>query len=395
MSILTQAVCPVCGSENVSPFFDLPNVPTHCNVLLATREDALAVSRGDIKLVFCHACGHIYNGVFDPGLMTYTQQYENSLHFSPRFQEFAGELAEGLTERHHLHNKVVIDVGCGKGDFLRLISRLGPNKGYGFDPSFVPSENGENSGDVTFIQDFYSEKYSNYHADLICCRHVLEHIKEPCQFVANIRRAADQSNRAIVYFEVPNALFILRDLSVWDIIYEHCGYFTPNSLVRLFQNCQFEILRHDEAYGGQFLSLEAMLNRDHVEPRAVSTDYSIHHLEQLTEEFSQRYRERLTYWTYMLEELIDQGQRVVLWGAGSKGVTFLNAVPKANVISNVVDINPRKQGMFIAGTGQKIVSAEFLQKNPPDCVLVMNRLYETEIRKMLQSSAPHAEILVV
>ncbi len=355
----------------------------------------MSVPRGNIDLAFCHTCGHIYNAVFDAELMKYNQQYENSLHFSPRFQEFADQLAESLTSRYDLHNKVVVDVGCGKGDFLRLMSQAGANKGYGFDPSYVPNGDLDAASNVTFIQDFYSEKYSDYRADMICCRHVLEHIEQPCQFVANIRRSVEPNSSAVVYFEVPNALFSLRDSSVWDIIYEHCGYYTPNSLIHLFQSSGFEVLKHEEAYGGQFISIEAVLAHGQAEPRSISTNYSIQHLQQLTEEFSQRYREKLTYWTYMLEELAEQSQKVALWGAGSKGVTFLNTVPKADSICHVIDINPRKQGMYIAGTGHKIVSAEYLRDDPPDSVLVMNRLYESEIRQMLHDIAPNAEVLVV
>ncbi len=395
MSIPSRSNCPVCGSSDVSAFFDLPKVPTHCNILLTTREEAVAVPRGDIGLVFCHTCGHIYNAVFDPELMKYNQQYENSLHFSPRFQEFAEQLAESLTSRYNLYQKVVIDVGCGKGDFLRLMSRAGNNKGYGFDPSYVPNGDLDTASDLTFIQDFYSEKYSSYRADMICCRHVLEHIEQPCDFLAGIRRSIDPNDHSVVYFEVPNALFSLRDSSVWDIIYEHCGYFTPNSLIYLFQAAGFEVLHHEETYGGQFISIEAVLAHGDAAARTISTNYSILHLKQLADEFSQRYREKLTYWTYMLEELAEQSQKVALWGAGSKGVTFLNTVPKANTIRHVVDINPRKQGMYIAGTGHKIVSAEYLLDDKPDSVLVMNRLYELEIRQMLHNIAPDAEVLVV
>ncbi|MBK8019887.1 MAG: methyltransferase domain-containing protein [Chloroflexi bacterium] len=394
MSNSERTSCPVCGNCELNTFFDLPGVPTHCNVLLPTREQALTVPRGNIRLAFCHTCGHIFNIAFDPELMAYTQQYENSLHFSPRFQEFADELAEGLTHRYTLQNKVIVDVGCGKGDFLRLMARNGSNRCYGFDPSYVPTPEDEQQQEITFVQDFYSEKYSEYQADLICCRHVLEHIQEPRAFLADIRRSMLAGDSSVVYFEVPNALFSLRDLSVWDIIYEHCGYFTPNSLIRLFADSGFEILRQEEAYGGQFISLEATLPQNH-NGHAPSSDWTIRHLEQLTIDFSQRYREKLTYWTYMLEELEEQDQRVVLWGAGSKGVTFLNANPAKNSIAQVVDINPRKQGMFTAGTGHQIVSVESLQEHRPDVVLVMNRLYESEIRQMLRDSAPNAEILVV
>ena len=70
--------------------------------------------------------------------MEYTQSYENSLHFSPGFQKFAADLADRLITRYNLRGKDVIDIGCGKGDFLKLICARGGNRGVGFDPSYVP-----------------------------------------------------------------------------------------------------------------------------------------------------------------------------------------------------------------------------------------------------------------
>jgi C-methyltransferase C-terminal domain len=65
----------------------------------------------------------------------------------------------------------------------------------------------------------------------------------------------------------------------------------------------------------------------------------------------------------------------------------------------VVDINPRKQGHYVAGTGQTIVGPKRLHAFRPDVVLVMNPLYRREILQALQglgvrsdvvSIAPHA-----
>jgi hypothetical protein len=76
-------------------------------------------------------------------------------------------------------------------------------------------------------------------------------------------------------------------------------------------------------------------------------------------------------------------QRVVVWGSGSKGITYLNMLPAAASIHYAVDINPRKQGMHITGTGQRIVGPAFLADYNPDAVIVMNPLYIDEIRQTL------------
>jgi hypothetical protein len=80
--------------------------------------------------------------------------------------------------------------------------------------------------------------------------------------------------------------------------------------------------------------------------------------------------------------MVQAGQRTVVWGGGSKGVTFLNTLKIQDQIEYVVDINPRKQGMYIAGTGQRIVSPEFLQDYQPDALIVVNPIYQGEVQQL-------------
>ncbi|MGB5194034.1 MAG: hypothetical protein WBN70_13700, partial [Polyangiales bacterium] len=76
-----------------------------------------------------------------------------------------------------------------------------------------------------------------------------------------------------------------------------------------------------------------------------------------------------------------RGDRVVAWGAGSKGNTFLNLVGKD--ISAIVDINPKKLGKFVAGTGQPIIAPTELVEVKPSMVVIMNPIYEGEISEQL------------
>ncbi len=75
------------------------------------------------------------------------------------------------------------------------------------------------------------------------------------------------------------------------------------------------------------------------------------------------------------------GKRVAIWGAGAKGVTFLNRLGLGTgSVKLVIDINPNKSGCFIAGTGQEIVPPSALKKEKMDLIVGMNRAYEGEIR---------------
>ena len=55
-------------------------------------------------------------------------------------------------------------------------------------------------------------------------------------------------------------------------------------------------------------------------------------------------------------------------------------------VEYIVDINPHKQGRFVAGSGQQIVGPEFLKEYQPDIVLVMNPIYQNEIQDALEKA---------
>jgi SAM-dependent methyltransferase len=320
---------------------------------------------------------------FDPALMDYTQQYENSLHFSPRFQSYVEDLADQLIARYHLQGKTIIDIGCGKGEFLTLICERANARGFGFDRSYMPENNkSANKERVTFIQDFYSERYSNYQADFIACRHVLEHIQHPVAFLRDVRRAVGDARNSVIFFEVPNVRWTLRDMAVWDIIYEHCAYFSAASLDYLFGLAGFAPQRIREEFGGQYLTIEALPVDESV--AAVAEEWDVRsQMAQDANLFAMNYQEKVREWQRAFGDLARSGERAVVWGAGSKGVSLLNTMRDVSGIEFVVDINPRKHGMHIAGTGQRIVPPEFLREYQPDVVILMNPMYQSEIQQLL------------
>ena len=101
---------------------------------------------------------------------------------------------------------------------------------------------------------------------------------------------------------------------------------------------------------------------------------------------------RLARWREELHRMTRTDRRAAVWGAGSKGVTFLNLLSDIPSISCAVDVNPHKVGMHVAGTGHRISSPEELASgDPPHLVIVMNPLYVDEIRRTLESLGLLAE----
>jgi len=388
-------ICPICDSKEIDLFIEIPRIPVYCNLLYETREEAVNAKRADMQLGFCNSCGHVYNYEFNPNLMDYAQNYENSLHFSSRFQKYAEELAGDLVKRYDLYNKDIVEIGCGDGDFLELLCRIGDNRGLGFDPSHMPDlDKTGGSKRITFIRDYYSEKYSHYKVDLICCRHVLEHIQQPGQFLKTVRSGVGDYTDAIVFFEVPNALYTLKDLGIWDLIYEHCSYFSSASLRTVFEKAGFEVIRDREVFQGQFIIIEAK-----PAPAAGRTARNRaenpNDLRQYVAKFEEEFQKKLTQWTSELAKMEAGGRSAVVWGAGSKGAAFLNNLKVRHQIKYVVDINTRKQGKFVVGSGQEIVPPEFLKEYQPEVIIVMNPNYFSEIEQKVCKLKLKSEFLLV
>ncbi len=375
--------CPVCLGTELNEILKVETLPAHCNLLWQERKQAIAAPRGDLDLVFCPSCGHVFNRAFDQALMEYTELYESTLDFSPTFQSYAQSLAEYLIARYDLHHKDVIDIGCGKGEFLKLLVDLGNNRGVGFDPSYEPSNGDDDyANQLIFIKEFYSQEHATYPADLIYSRHVLEHIAGPREFISMIRAAIGEDLHTALYFEVPNALYTFRDLGIWDLIYEHPSYFSPSSLTNLFVTSGFENIRVVPRYDGQFLGLEANPGKNTT--HTLTFDAERTEIGTCVVDFQQRYQNKIECWRNRLRDLSSKGQRVVVWGAGSKGVTFLNLLREEADIDFIVDINPKKQGMFVPGTGSAIIPPEELKTFRPDHIILMNPIYAREIRGMVE-----------
>src|SRR5215471_17913623 len=113
-------ICLVCGGTSLEPLIFIPGVPMLCNRLCASEAEAANAPRGDIYLIYCLDCGHVANSAF--ARVNYDGCYENTLTFSPCYRRYAEETARRLICRYGLTGKRIVEIGCGSGDFLRLLS---------------------------------------------------------------------------------------------------------------------------------------------------------------------------------------------------------------------------------------------------------------------------------
>jgi len=379
----------------MNPFYGVKNIPVHSVMLMPTRERALSYPRRDLLLGFCPACGFIGNTIFDPTVHEYSTQCEETQGYSATFNAFARSLARRWVDQYQLAGKSVLEIGCGKGEFLALLVELGMARGIGIDPAYVPGRLQTPVADrLEFIQDLYGEKYAHLQADAVCCRHTLEHIAPTRELMLSIRRTLGDRHDTLLLFELPDARRVLSEAAFWDIYYEHTSYFTCGSLARLFRQTGFEILELCLDYSDQYSLLVAKPTDGPTQPRLPIED----DLEAVAAEvkaFPARFASVRDRWISTLNGFQSAGKRVALWGGGSKAVSFLTTLGLTTQVGCVVDINPFKHGKFVPGAGHPVVSPQSMVEFRPDVIVLMNPVYEKEVRAQLNGLGLDPEILPV
>jgi hypothetical protein len=367
-------------------------VPVFCNALWPTAAQALAAPKGDVELCFSPRTGYLWNRAFDPELVAYSPAYENSLHHSPRFREFVNDLAHRLVDRYDLHRKRIVEIGPGEGNFLAMLCELGPNDGLGYDAAYDAARAKVATSSRMRIVRAYYPFDRPVDGDLVVCQHVLEHLDDPVALVEGVRASIPDDQSTAVYFEVPDATYMVEQLAVWDLIYEHRSYFAAPTLDALFRRAGFAVSEVDRAFGDQYLYLEGRPGEP--DPNALPDPAALAKLGELVAAFGEHLRRLVDSWTARLGDWVSRGP-VAVWGAGSKGVSFLNLVPPGSEVAYVVDLNPNKAGLHVPGTGQRIVAPDDLAGRPVDTVVVMNPLYVDEVSDTLVQLGVGAEVVAV
>jgi hypothetical protein len=368
----------------MASFYEVKRVPVHSCVMLSSAQEARDFPTGDIELGFCGRCGFVSNLAFDGAVQDYSTTYEDQQSFSPTFSSFAVRLARTLIDKYDIRNKTVVEVGCGKGDFLVLMCEMGNNSGVGIDPTCVRERIQSEAIDrITIVPDYYSEKYSNYHGEMILCRHTLEHIHSTRSFVQAIRNTIGDRLDTVVFFEIPDGSTVLKGNVFWDVYYEHCSYFSPGAVARLFRRCGFEVLDLYRAYDDQYLLIDAKpVAQPSTSRHALEED--VEELAGLVRRFASQVPGEVERWRQDIGEHSARGERLAIWGSGSKCVAFLTTLGIADEIGCIVDINPHRHGKFIPGVAREVMAPEYLATYRPDVILVMNPIYRAEIAEMVR-----------
>jgi len=375
---MTTSECLACGGALAAPFHVIDAVPVANSMMFASATAATEAGQGRLELRQCTRCGFAQNASFDLSLVDYSAGYEDTQAHSARYLDYANSLIADLVTRHGLEGASTLEIGCGKADFLRLVCAATGGPGIGIDPALAPGAIDDEGLDLTLLDRAYGPDDAALTADLIVCRHTLEHIPDVARFLTMTRHNLASRPDAVLLLEVPDTERILREGAFWDLYYEHCSYFDAASLTDLVARVGFDVIDTRLVYDGQYLVLEARVGTGPARPEIATapdptaTDAFIHAVERWTTELGGRFAEAAA-----------TGRRTALWGAGSKAVGLLTMLQPGAVVPYVVDINPRKTGGHLAGTGHRVAAPEELATDPVDEVIVLNPIYLEEIRSQI------------
>ncbi|HEY0008288.1 MAG TPA: class I SAM-dependent methyltransferase [Tepidisphaeraceae bacterium] len=387
--------CPVCQSSSTYAFYRQDNVPAQDGIIWPTRQEAIDAPRGDIDLIYCPACSHIFNHKFDVSRFLFNATYDISLHHSPTYQKFIEELTAGLVERHDLRGKTIVELGCGKADFLKGICEPFGNRGIGFDPTFIDSNLTDAQRKLIEVHPrYYTADDQRYQGDFLTFRSMLQYFRDPRTWLDTFRGSVKKPG-GVIYAEVPNGAHTFAQLCIWNIVYEHGCFYSRQSLTKLFeemgyfvQNC-FPCFVED-----QNLGIEAG-----IAPSARKFAFDPAEVDAYTEKLEAFVAEhaRITaHWRETLDELLKQGKRMALWGAGARAISFCTLFDLTDEsVPYIVDINPKRQGNFLPRTLQKVVAPEHLLADKPDVIIITNSGYAAEIRQQISEMGLLCDVMVL
>ena len=382
--------CPVCDSEHTQVGEQRSAVPVLMNKLYGSRAAARKALLGPLEIVFCQDCGFTWNAQFDPDLITYDESYENDQTHSPEFQAHVEARAADVIAAAPANAGLnFLEIGCGQGTFIgevarRACARL--SSAEGFDPAWRGADASGPAG--SRIHKVYFDESSARRLisppNVIATRHTIEHVPQPVGFLTNIRNALGPESRARLFVETPSVTWILRHEAIQDFFYEHCTLFTAPALAYALRRAGFRVLSVDHVFGGQYLWAQAEADTEAAGPRPKAA--GIGTLAGARDRFVSR-------WRASVQQASTKGP-VAIWGAGAKGVSFATLIdPHGTLIDHAIDINPAKQGRWLAGSGIPVLSPEDAAQKGLRSIFLMNPIYHREVRERAAQAGLTAEII--
>lgn len=356
-----QNTCRVCGHEFFKePLLRYANMPGAAQYL----PDAETIESGkgvDLEVCQCSGCGLVQLG---NAAVPYYKEVIRAAAFSEEMKDFRIEQFGSFVEKYSLERKKVIEIGCGRGEYLSLMQHCGADA-YGLEyaeASVAHCVTGGLKVQQGFI-DGPEQKLQGAPFDGFFMLNYLEHLPDVNATLTGI--CCNLTDDAVGLVEVPNFDMIVRKRLFSEFIGDHLYYFTKQTLRSLLELNGFEVIACSEIWHDYIISAGVRKRR--------KTDLS-HFVEQ-------RARLKREIDAY-IERFPDR--QVAIWGAGHQAFAVISLTDLAGKIKYVVDSAVFKQGKYTPATHIPVVSPDELHSDPVDAVIVMAAGYSDEVASVLR-----------
>ncbi|MBF0296207.1 MAG: methyltransferase domain-containing protein [Magnetococcales bacterium] len=353
--------CRVCGGMLYpEPLLCYDNMPGAAQFMPDAA--TLSADRGEhLEVGQCSACGLIQ--LFGPPVH-YWREVVRATAFSAAMREFRLQQFGAFATTHGLAGRKVLEVGCGRGEYLALLREQGM-LAWGVEHAEASVAQCRQAGLPVFAGSIDSPEQRLPEApfDGFFMLSFLEHLPAPVATLRGI--AANLTEGAVGLVEVPNFDMIVRNGLFSEFIRDHLFYFTRQTLTQLLGMAGFEVLECREVWQDYILSAT-------VRKRARA---DLTHLLGFQERIHAQIHGYLDRFP---------PRKVAIWGAGHQALAVISLLKLQDRVACVIDSAPFKQGKFTPASHLPIRSPEHLRSEPMAAVLVMAASYSDEVAGILR-----------
>jgi SAM-dependent methyltransferase len=360
---VTAARCRVCAR----PLFDEPllryaNMPRLAQFL--PDASTVAADTGlDLVVRQCSGCG-LVQLAGDP--VYYYKDVIRAAGLSAEMRAFRLAQFARVFDRFALRGRKVIEIGCGRGEYLSLLRESGADaRGVEHLAGSVDACRGAGLDVQQGFVGAPDDRIEGGPFDAFAIFNFLEHLPDPNGTLRGIHANLVSGGVGIV--EVPNFDMMLRERQFAEFMSDHLLYFTTDTLTTALATNGFETIECSEEFHGYILSA--------IVRRRAPLDLSGFHEQQ------SRLRDELHAYIRRFAP-----GRVAIWGAGHQALALMSLMDLGAMIRYVVDSAPFKQGKFTPATHLPIVPPSALASDPVDAVIVVAAGYSDEVARTIRTS---------
>lgn len=363
-------ICRVCGAWLYEqPLLSFCNMPGAAQYLPDAA--TIATDKGqDLDVCQCSGCGLVQ---LNSPPVAYYREVIRAAAVSLEMKAFRTEQFSRFLARYGLRKKKVLEIGCGRGEFLTLMQECGADAhGLEYGPDAVAACTDRGLKVLCGFPENGTAKLLNAPFDAFFMLNVLEHLPNIPDVLSGIH--ANLAEGAIGLIEVPNFDMIVENRLFSEFIGDHLYYFTRETLAATLTQNGFELEDCTSVWHNYILSATVRKRK----PLDLS-DFI-------------RMQKTVTRDLHQFIARFDQ-ERVAVWGAGHQAFAVLSLAQLSGRIRYVIDSAPFKQGHFTPATHIPIVSPAVLDTDPVDAVIVMAGSYSSEVATIIREK--HGDAIAV